>query len=299
MPRIAVVIPAHNVAPLIGQAIDSVERSAAYACERREGSLSPADIAIVVVDDASTDNTASAVEERARANPRIMLLRSESNRGPSHSRNVGAAHADAELLFFLDGDDAFCEPHLHLCLSLTEKFPEAGMIKTGIVLADPIDPHWYRSLVHSLPMNICIRAECHAFIGGFDERLRITEDAAYCHMVETFFSTVYVDTPTVRYNRYPGNSLDRQYAKFAKPPGQGPRIPAVPPHLEAEMPRMIEDQRRLKAELAGRWIAERKPKNGLINKTRVNVSVPLEEVDAFCASGTHFTVDILTLQVGP
>ncbi|WP_448192937.1 glycosyltransferase family A protein, partial [Azospirillum sp. sgz301742] len=175
-------------------------------------------------------------EELARANPQIMLLRNENNQGPSQCRNPGATHTDAELLFFLDGDDAFCEPHVHLCLALMEKFPNTGMVKTGIVLANPIDSYWYASLVQSLPMNICIRAACHSFIGGFDERLRVTEDAAYCHMIETFFSSVYVDTPTVRYNRYPGNALDRQYAKFAKPPGQGPHIPAVPPNLKDELP---------------------------------------------------------------
>ncbi|WP_448192850.1 glycosyltransferase [Azospirillum sp. sgz301742] len=62
MLRIAIIIPAYIVATFIGEAIASAERSVVHACERRRGELSPREMAIIVVDDASIDATASVVE---------------------------------------------------------------------------------------------------------------------------------------------------------------------------------------------------------------------------------------------
>ena len=93
--RIAIVIPAYNVAPYIAKAIGSV-----LAQTRGDWRL-------CVIDDGSTDATA---EIAARfADPRIQLIRQE-NAGVSAARNRGMAALDADAFLFLDADD-WLAPH--------------------------------------------------------------------------------------------------------------------------------------------------------------------------------------------
>lgn len=90
--RIAVIIPAHDAAPWIADAVGSVIGQTYRAWS------------LVVVDDGSTDATASVVRPFL-ADSRVALLR-QDRAGVSIARNRGmAASADADALLFLDADD--------------------------------------------------------------------------------------------------------------------------------------------------------------------------------------------------
>lgn len=90
-PLVSVVIPAYNRAGLIGRAIDSV-------LHQTHGNLE-----LIVVDDASTDNTGEVVESIGDA--RIRYIRCERNAGASAARNTGIAAAAGRFVAFLDSDD--------------------------------------------------------------------------------------------------------------------------------------------------------------------------------------------------
>jgi len=60
-----------------------------------------------VVDDASSDNTNSVVQNLAEKDSRINIIRLTSNTGPSGARNIGFAAAKGEWIAVLDADDAF------------------------------------------------------------------------------------------------------------------------------------------------------------------------------------------------
>ena len=64
---------------------------------------------LIVVDDVSTDDSVNRV--MALRSPRIRLLRSEVNGGPSSARNAGAEAANGSHLLFFDADD-IPQPHL-------------------------------------------------------------------------------------------------------------------------------------------------------------------------------------------
>ena len=88
--HIAVIVPAFNVAPWIGDALASVR-----AQTHREWS-------VVLVDDGSVDAT---VDAAARiADPRIRLLR-QANAGVAVARNSGFAASASDAVLFLDADD--------------------------------------------------------------------------------------------------------------------------------------------------------------------------------------------------
>ena len=90
MTKVSVVIPTYNREDIVSRAIDSV----------LEQTLS--DVEVIVVDDASTDDTISVLESY---NDQIEYYRHEENKGGSAARNTGIKTASGEYIAFLDADD--------------------------------------------------------------------------------------------------------------------------------------------------------------------------------------------------
>jgi glycosyltransferase involved in cell wall biosynthesis len=65
------------------------------------------DFEVIVVDDGSTDNTAVVLDELARADARVRVVRHESNRGYGGALRTGFASATKELVFYTDGDGQY------------------------------------------------------------------------------------------------------------------------------------------------------------------------------------------------
>ncbi|WP_103944733.1 glycosyltransferase family 2 protein [Thermomonospora echinospora] len=88
--RLSVVIPAHNVAHCLRYVLDALAvQSVRDAFE------------VIVVDDASTDETLSI----ARAHPIVLrLVRIRERAGAATARNVGTALAGADTILYLDAD---------------------------------------------------------------------------------------------------------------------------------------------------------------------------------------------------
>jgi glycosyltransferase involved in cell wall biosynthesis len=86
-PKISVVVPVHNGAAFLGPCLESVFASD-FPC-----------FEVIVVDDASTDSTASIA-----AHFPVKVILSPRRGGPAAARNTGAESARGEILFFLDAD---------------------------------------------------------------------------------------------------------------------------------------------------------------------------------------------------
>lgn len=91
VPIISVVIPTYNVGPYIDQCIQSVLHQ------------SVRDLEIIVVDDASSDNTLSKL--KMIEEPRLRIIECTINLGPSIARNRGLAVSRGDWIAVLDGDD--------------------------------------------------------------------------------------------------------------------------------------------------------------------------------------------------
>lgn len=104
-PLISVVVPAYNAEGYIRPTLRSVLAQ------------SHANVEAIVVDDGSRDATTAVVEEMAREDPRIRLVRLASNYGaPAGPRNVGVREARGEWIAFLDSDDIWHPDKLKLQL---------------------------------------------------------------------------------------------------------------------------------------------------------------------------------------
>lgn len=99
-PCVSVVIPVYNAMPFLVECLDSVTGQ----------TLS--DIEIICVDDGSTDESSSVLQDYADRDPRIKVLKSEGeNSNAGVSRNLGLEAARGDYVIFLDADDFF-EPDM-------------------------------------------------------------------------------------------------------------------------------------------------------------------------------------------
>lgn len=90
-PDLSVIIPVHNASSTV---VDVVESFLA---------ISTATLEVIVVDDASTDSSVARVLEIE--DPRLTLLRLETNHGAGIARNHGFARATGRYALFFDADD--------------------------------------------------------------------------------------------------------------------------------------------------------------------------------------------------
>lgn len=111
MPTVSVIIPTRSRPLLLPRAVES----ARAAGERVE---------VVVVDDASTDETA----EVCRDLEGIRYVRLERNQGVAGARNAGLLASRGEYVSFLDDDDVRLPGSLDMQLAALRATPEAGLI---------------------------------------------------------------------------------------------------------------------------------------------------------------------------
>lgn len=104
----SIIIPAYNAAGII-------EKSISSALAQTAG-----DMELIIVDDASTDATIQAVEALQAKDPRIVLLKNETNLGVAETRNKGIAAATGKYIAFLDSDDIWSSEKLQKQLELLE-----------------------------------------------------------------------------------------------------------------------------------------------------------------------------------
>lgn len=125
MPQISVILPAHNRAHCIGQAIDSV------LAQRF------ADFELIIVDDGSSDATLEVA--RGYDDPRVKVMALGRNCGSNAARNAGIRAASAPLLAFLDSDDAYLPHKLGVVVAEFARRPELGVLVDSYLVQFPDD----------------------------------------------------------------------------------------------------------------------------------------------------------------
>ncbi|MCS6927145.1 MAG: glycosyltransferase [Candidatus Binatia bacterium] len=176
-PLVSAIIPTHNRATLLAEALTSV-----YA---QEGKGEEFDLEVIVVDDASSDATPEVVERF----PEARYIRFDRNRGPSAARNAGIAASTGTYISFLDDDDLWTPQRLRVLVPVLEADPEPGVAYGQVVERfegrESVGPHrapsgriFRQVLMGFLPpiWSMLIRRQVLETAGGFDETLWTGED---------------------------------------------------------------------------------------------------------------------------
>lgn len=117
MPRLTVLMPTYNVAPWVEEAIHSVLNQT-YR-----------DFELMVVDDASTDNTLDVV--RTIDDPRIRIASFPDNVGLAENLNRGLNIINTELVARMDGDDIAESDWLETGIKVLDTHLEVGVCSFG------------------------------------------------------------------------------------------------------------------------------------------------------------------------
>lgn len=112
---LSVVLPTYNHARFLPRALDALLAQGRPARE------------IVVVDDASTDDTPAVLAGYARRHPTIRVERNPRNLGVVGSMNRGLALAVGEYVLFAASDDYVLPGFFEKSLALLERHPTAGL----------------------------------------------------------------------------------------------------------------------------------------------------------------------------
>ena len=169
MPYFSIIIPSYNRVHIIERAILGVLEQTFR------------DFEIVIVDDGSTDNTKSTIQELNDSRIKYIY---QNNAGVCAARNTGAKQAEGEFLIFLDSDDtvekSWLEDFYHLailnkdCLFCSMKIVKPDSREYLVSALDPYKNGKIKG--NSIPGSWAIRKDIFFKVGMFDENVKFGEN---------------------------------------------------------------------------------------------------------------------------
>lgn len=201
MARASIIIPTHSRPHLLPRAVESA---------RAAGT----DVEIIVVDDASTDETAAVCRGLAG----IKYIRLERNQGVAGARNVGILASTSEFIAFLDDDDLRLPGSLDLQTEALAADPAVGFVCGAMLIADQDynltgevsrprhaggDVFWQILELDFpvMPLCVVIRKGCFLRVGLLNRRLRGIDDWDILVRIAELYPVTVLEEPVGIYRR--------------------------------------------------------------------------------------------------
>jgi len=215
MPLVSVIMPSFNHARYLEDAVRSIL-----------GQTEP-DLELLIVDDASTDNSRELTGRLAKEDERIRPLYRDVNGGISPARNDGLRAAQGEYLALADADDIWLPHKLEKQLNLLSSFPGADIAysdsriidgegrETGALFSDrfPIPGNGTGNLLNTLSVRNFINVQTGLVRRSvikeenyFDPDFRWAEDWLFWLRLARTSQFVYSPEPLGLYRVHGGNS---------------------------------------------------------------------------------------------
>ncbi len=216
-PAVSVIIPCYNLAKWLPEAVASVQAQTTQDWE------------IVIVDDASPDNTAEVAASLAARDPRIRVLTNPTNLYLSGALNAGIAASRGRYILPLDADNMIepwtlavlagsldADRGIHIAYGACRFILEDGSPDTAVstdgVSTWPRDFSFRSQMLHrnQIPSTCLYRREVWTRSGGYRRRCRTAEDAENWTRVSSLgFVADRVTTRTTLIYRQLADSMSR------------------------------------------------------------------------------------------
>ena len=121
---VSIIIPVYNVEKYLKECLDSV-------VTQTYGNLD-----IICIDDASTDNSALILEEYAKGDKRIRVIKNNRKKGPAAARNAALAEVKGKYTYFVDSDDYIERNAIEKLFQYAEEFDTEGIYFNSKLLMD-------------------------------------------------------------------------------------------------------------------------------------------------------------------
>ena len=115
-PRISVLMPAYNVEQYVGDAIESILNQTFT------------DFEFIIINDGSTDKTASIITKYAKRDKRIKFVNHSKNKGLISVLNEGLDLCSGEYIARFDSDDISLSERFEKQVVYMDKHPECGVV---------------------------------------------------------------------------------------------------------------------------------------------------------------------------
>ena len=115
MTTLGIIIPNFNHGSSITETIDSILSQTVLPDE------------IVIIDDASTDNSLEIITSLSKNIPIIRLFRNEENRGVNYCMNLGTRKAQSDLIIYRAADDVFIQNAILNAQKAFQQHPSASI----------------------------------------------------------------------------------------------------------------------------------------------------------------------------
>ncbi len=219
MPQVSIIIPTFNSAHYVVEAVASAM------------SQTFRDFEVLVIDDGSTDDTASALQDAAQGAAHEVSGRRngshnlryihQANAGVSAARNRGIAEARGRYVAFLDADDTWLDNKLERQLKALADHGgryrasytayvtvSADMTSLGVHRPEPdarLAELLTRGNIVGTPSTVVAERSLFPVAGGFDRELSQCADWDMWVRLASLTEFLYVDEPLVRYRQHGGN----------------------------------------------------------------------------------------------
>src|SRR5256714_204451 len=195
MPRASIIIATHNRPHLLPRAIASA-RSAGE------------DVEVIVVDDASSDETAAVCQ----STPGINCVRLERNQGVAGARNAGLVASSGRYISFLDDDDVRLPGSLDEQIQALVKSPEAMLCYAQAIpegaggkrgqprpsICHQGDILWDLLVRNFIPCGtVVFRRACTSQVGLLDDGIPGIDDWDMWIRMAELFSVVAIEAPVL------------------------------------------------------------------------------------------------------
>ncbi len=208
-PRVSMVMPVHNGARWLADAIDSVLAQ------------DFADFELILVDDASRDASPAIMAQAAARDPRVQLLRLDANVGLPAALNHGFAAARGDLHSWTSDDNILRPAMLRRLVATLDTHPDADVAHADFMLIDEAGSDLGRSrvgpidrLLYGNNIGACFlyRARVTEALGGYDTQLFGVEDYDFWLRAAQRFTFVALHEDLYLYRKH-GGSLTSQRAE--------------------------------------------------------------------------------------
>lgn len=172
---------------------------------------------IMVIDDASTDETADVLRRMVALDSRVMSFRNDVSLGGARARNQGVELTKGEYVAFLDDDDVWHPDKLTAQVLLLKAHPEAAAVSCGfevkwnsatrriVQVVPPVDEEQLLKSNRLGGASMCVTTRrVFEKVGGFDPLLRSGQDWDLWIKLFHVGSILVCPTPLVQYLPHQG-----------------------------------------------------------------------------------------------
>jgi glycosyltransferase involved in cell wall biosynthesis len=188
------------------------------------------DFEVIIVDDASTDNSFDVVKPYLK-DPRVRYIKLDSNEGAQAARNRGIRSATGNYIAFLDSDDEWTPEKLQIQINETNEAAPLRVIHSDACVVNErtgeekrfgipnLNGYVYKELLASPgPLLQCILApkSCFEQIGYLDERVPSFQEWDTAIALSKHYEFVYCDEPLAIYHLHERDTISKDKKRVAE-----------------------------------------------------------------------------------